>query len=61
MRVPEGGRKVLDVIASPESRYTVSYMKAVVPYAKIYIRSLQQDLSLDPVEQQEVSKRSFDA
>ena len=61
MRVPEGGKKVLDVIASPESGYTVSYLKAVIHHAKIYVRPLQQGLSLDPVEQQEVSKRSFDA
>lgn len=51
LRVPEGGGKMLDIIASPESGFTVSYLKAVVHHAKIYIRPLQQDLSLDPVEQ----------
>ncbi len=48
LRVPEGGGKMLDVIASPDSGYTVSYLKAVVHHAKIYVRPLQQDLSLDP-------------
>ena len=52
LRVPEGGGKTLDVIASHESGYTVSYLKAVVHHAKIYVRPLQQDLSLDPIEQE---------
>ena len=34
---------MLDVIASPESGYTVSYPKAVVHHAKIYFRPLEQD------------------
>ena len=49
MRTPEGGGKILDVIASPESGYNVPYLKAVVHQSKIYIRPLQQNLSLDPV------------
>lgn len=52
LRVPEGGGKMLDVIASPEAGYTVSYLKAVIHHAKIYVRPLQQDLSLDPIEQE---------
>lgn len=48
LRVPEGGGKQLDVIASPESGYTVSYLRAVVHHAKIFIRPLQKDLSLEP-------------
>ena len=35
LRIPEGGGKVLDVIAAPESGYTVSYLRAVVHHAKI--------------------------
>ena len=38
------------MIASPSSGYTVTYLRAVVHHAKIYVRPLQQDLSLDPVE-----------
>lgn len=48
LRLPEGGGKQLDVIASPESGYTVSYLRAVVHHAKIFIRPMQRDLSLEP-------------
>ena len=48
LRIPEGGGKQLDVIASPESGYTVSYLRAVVHHAKIFIRPMQKDLSLEP-------------
>ncbi len=50
LRVPEGGGKMLDAIASPESGYTVSYLKAVVHHAKLFIRPLQREISLDPVK-----------
>ena len=50
LRVPEGGWKQLDVIAAPESGYTVSYLRAVVHHAKIYIRPMQRNLSLDTVK-----------
>ena len=52
MRVAEGGSKQLNVIAAPESGYTVSYLKAVIHHAKIYTRPLQQALSLDPVKEE---------
>ena len=48
LRVPEGGGKLLQVIASPESGYTVSYLRAVVHHAKIYIRPIQNNLDSDP-------------
>ena len=50
LRVPEGGKN-LDVIACPSSGYTVSYLRAVVHHAKIYIRPLQKDLSLEPLKE----------
>ena len=50
-RIPEGGGKELDVIAAPDSGYTVSYLRAVVHHAKIYIRLMQRNLSLDPVKE----------
>lgn len=50
LRVPEGGGKHLEVIPSPDNGYTVSYLRAVVHHAKIYIRPLQQDLSLEPLK-----------
>ncbi len=31
LRIPEGGSKQLDVIAAPESGYTIPYLKAVIP------------------------------
>ena len=52
LRIPEGGGKQLDVIAAPSCGYSVSYLKAVVHHAKIFIRPLQKDLSLDPVKEQ---------
>lgn len=51
LRVPEGGGKQLNLIASPESGYTVAYLKAVVHHAKVYIRPMQQSLPLDPVKE----------
>ena len=50
LRVPEGG-KHLDIIASTESGYTVSYLRAVAHQAKIYIRPMQKDLSLEPIKE----------
>lgn len=50
LRVPEGGKQ-LDIIASPESGYTVSYLRAVVHHVKIYIRPMQKDLSLEPMKE----------
>jgi hypothetical protein len=52
LRSPEGGGKRLDVIAAPESGYTVAYLRAVVHHAKIYIRPMQRDLCLDPVKEE---------
>ena len=52
LRVPEGGGKQLDVIAAPDSGYTVSYLRAVVHHAKIFIRPMQRNLSLDPVKEE---------
>ena len=52
LRVPEGGGKQLDVIAAPDSGYTVSYIRAVVHHAKIYIRPMQRNISLDPVKEE---------
>ena len=56
LRVPEGGGKQLDVIATPESGYTTVYLKAVVHHAKVYIRPLQKDLCLDPVKEEVTDK-----
>ena len=50
LRVPEGGKQ-LDVIASSKSGYTVSYLRAVVHHAKIYIRPMQKDLSLESIKE----------
>ena len=55
LRLPEGGGKHLDVIASPEKGYTTSYLRAVVHHANIYIRPLQKSLSLEPIKE-EVSR-----
>ena len=41
LRVPEGGGKVLQEIATPQSGYTIPYLRAVVHHAIINIRPLQ--------------------
>ena len=55
LRTLEGGGKQLDVVAAPESGYTVSFLRAVVHHAKLYIRPMQQDFPLDPVKDEELS------
>lgn len=47
LRLPEGGGKVLQVIACPKIGYSVPYLCAVVHHARIYIRPLQKDLDTD--------------
>lgn len=48
--VSEGGKQ-LDVIASPANGYTVSYLRVVIHHAKIFIRPLQKDLSLEALKE----------
>ena len=48
LRAEEGCPKDLTVIPMPNGGYTVEYLKAIVHNAKIYIRPLQTDLSLEP-------------
>ena len=50
MQTSEGGGKRLEVIAVPDSGYDVPFLKAVVHHAKIYIRPLQNNLSLSPIK-----------
>lgn len=52
MRTSEGGGKRLEVIAVPDSGYDVPFLKAVVHHAKIYIRPLQNNLSLSPIKKE---------
>ena len=47
MRMVEGSQRELEVIEMPASGYTCDFLKAVVHNAKLYIRPLQSDLSLD--------------
>lgn len=48
LRACESGSKELEVIRMPESGYTTEYLKAVIHTAKLYIRPLQTDLSVEP-------------
>ena len=50
MRTSERGGKRLEVIAVSDSGYNVPFLKAVVHHAKIYIRPLQNNLSLSPIK-----------
>lgn len=51
LRIGESGQRVLHVIPPLPEGYTVSYLKEVVRNAKIYVRPLQKDLSLNPEPQ----------
>ena len=48
MRVGESGQRALHVIPPLPDGYSVTYLKEVVRQAKVYIRPLQKDLTLDP-------------
>lgn len=50
MRVSESGQRILQVIPSPSDGYSVAYLKEVLRQAKVYIRSVQKDLSLVPCD-----------
>jgi hypothetical protein len=50
LRLQEGGGKQLDIIACPQSGYSVSFLKAVIHCTKIFIRPLQKDLPLDVID-----------
>ena len=47
LRVSDSGQRSLQVIPSPSDGYSVSYLKEVLRQAKVYIRPMQKDLSLD--------------
>lgn len=48
LRSEEGCPKELVVIPIPDGGYTVDYLTVIVHNAKLYIRPLQSDLSLEP-------------
>ena len=48
LRTAEGNTKLLDVIPVPPGGYTASFLKDIVMQAKVYIRPVQKDLSLEP-------------
>ena len=50
LRVPSRGRSELEVIPSPVGGYTTAYLKDVVKQARIYIRPIQRDLPLEPLQ-----------
>ena len=64
LRTVEGGGKLLQVIASPENGLTVSYLHAVVHYAKIYvtvfakINHLVQKLKIEIITSLYIAKRA---
>ena len=50
LHVAESGQRNLCVIPSPSDGYSVSYLREVLRQAKVYIRPVQNDLSLDPCD-----------
>lgn len=61
MRSSEKGGKHLSVIQMPSEGYTPEYLKFVVSSAKIYIRPIQKDLDLTPVEVSPTLNVNFDS
>ena len=57
LRTAEKNSHLLDVIPPPPSGYSASYVKIVAGQAKIYIRPLQQNLSLTTENKDTVSKQ----
>ena len=53
LRTAEHSTKDLQVIPPPTGGYTVSFLKAVVAQAKVYIRPLQKDLCATMVHESE--------
>lgn len=51
LRTKQETNRVLCVIPPPSGGYNVDYMKNMVSQAKIYIRPIQKDLSLSPLEE----------
>ena len=47
LRTGEGGSRELEVVRMPAGGYTTEYLKAVIHNAKLYIRPLQSDLSVE--------------
>lgn len=48
MRTRQENNRELYIIPPPSAGYTVEYIKNIVSQAKVYIRPIQKDLSLDP-------------
>ena len=48
LRVAESGLRTLHVIPQPSDGYSVTFLKDVLRQAKVYIRPMQRDLTLDP-------------
>ena len=49
LRSCEGNSKELAIIPPPPAGYTVSYLKSIMGHAKVYIRPLQTNLSMEVV------------
>jgi len=51
MRTSDRGNRSLAVIPCPSSGYTIAYLRSVAGQAKVYIRPLQKDLDLSPIDE----------
>jgi len=51
MRTSDRGNRTLAVIPCPSSGYTIAYLRSVAGQAKVYIRPLQKDLDLSPIDE----------
>jgi len=49
LRSSDGNSKELAIIPPPPAGYTVSFLKSIMGHAKVYIRPLQTNLSMEIV------------
>ena len=49
LRTLPNNNKEICVIPPPAGGYTVEYLKSIISQAKVYVRPIQKDLSLDAI------------
>ena len=53
LRTSDGHSKLLHVIPPLSGGYTAAYLKSIMAQSKVYLRPLQQDLSMEPITSNE--------
>ena len=53
LRTSDGHSKLLHIIPPLSGGYTAPYLKSIMAQSKVYLRPLQQDLSMEPITSDE--------